>query len=158
MASARSGERKKRSRGQRETTRWSSFADSGVNSDTRPITGHDLRKETLPKLQSRESRRGSVLPLPIMGTSLESNSRYARPHHVFLMQRAHYLPIHGMSEQWCGVIPKLSFCHISHFLLYNVIRKALLDHCGPAGGRQSDQLSYRIFPTWTRRVVQSLFL
>lgn len=102
MPSARGGE--KRSDGQPEMTWRNSFADSGVNSDTRPITGHDLRKETLSKLQSRESRRGSVFRLPIMGTSFESKSRYGCPDRVVLIQRAYYLPIHGMSDQRHSVI------------------------------------------------------
>lgn len=102
MASARG--RGERSDGRRETGQRNSFADSGVNSDTRPITGHGPRKETLPKLQSRESRRGSVLRLPIMGTSFESNSGYGCPDRVVLIQRAHYLPIHGMSDWRRGAI------------------------------------------------------
>lgn len=102
MASARGGE--KRSDGPRETTRRNSFADSGVNSNARPIIGRELRKETLPKLQRRESRQGSVFRLPIMGTSFDSNSGYGCPDRVVLIQRAHYLPIHGMSDQRRGVI------------------------------------------------------
>lgn len=100
--STRGGE--ERSDGRRETGQRNSFADSGVNGDTRPITGHGPRKETLPKLQSRESRRGSVLRLPIMGTSFESNSGYGCPDRVVLIQRAHYLPIHGMSDWRRGAI------------------------------------------------------
>lgn len=111
MASARGGE--KRSDGQWETTRRNSFVDSGVNSDTRPITGHDLRKETLPKLQSRESRQGSVFRLPIMGTSFESNSGYGCPDRVVLIQRAYYLPIHGMSDQRRSVITLNCLCATS---------------------------------------------